>query len=76
MKQHLLFVGAFLFASVSSNAQKAPFISNGVPQIPVESRIAVPMPEKAIDGFNEIPKNPLNLLFLQLLSTYSLENLL
>lgn len=60
MKQHLLFVGAFLFAAVSSNAQKAPFISNGVPQIPVESRIAVPMPEKAIDGFNEIPKNPLN----------------
>ena len=40
--------------------KKPPFISNGVPQIPVESRIAVPMPEKAIDGFNEIPKNPLN----------------
>lgn len=61
MKQQLLFLGALLFAGLSINAQqKAPFISNDVPQVPVGARVAAPMPEKAMDGFNEIPKNPLN----------------
>ena len=61
MKKQLLFLGV-LFAGLSLNAQqvKAPFISNDVPQVPVESRIAQPMPQKAIDGFNEVPKNPFN----------------
>ena len=31
-----------------------------VPQISTEARVAVPMQERAFDGFNEIPKNPLN----------------
>lgn len=61
MKKQLLFLGV-LFAGLSLNAQhvKAPFISNDVPQVPVESRIAQPMPQNAIDGFNEVPKNPFN----------------
>ena len=61
MKQQLLFVGALLFAVLSVSAQKKPpFISNDIPQVPVEDRIAAPMPQHAIDGFNEVPKNPLN----------------
>ncbi|MBM72534.1 MAG: hypothetical protein CL847_07105 [Crocinitomicaceae bacterium] len=61
MKQQLLFVGALLFVGLSISAQqKAPFISNDIPQVPVEARIAVPMPQYTIDGFNEVPKNPLN----------------
>ena len=62
MKQQLLFLGAFLFAGLCTNAQqqKSPFLSNDVPQITIEARVAVPMPESAFDGFNEIPKNPLN----------------
>ena len=40
---------------------KASFLSlDDVPQIPVSQRIAMPMPKKANDGFNEVPKHPLN----------------
>lgn len=62
MKQQLLFLGAFLFAGLCTNAQqqKSPFLSNDVPQISTEARVALPMQERAFDGFNEIPKNPLN----------------
>ena len=61
MKQQLLFLGAILFLGLSLNAQqKAPFLSNDAPKVPVESRIAAPMPQLAIDGFNEVPKNPYN----------------
>ena len=62
MKQQLLFLSAFLFAGLCTNAQqqKSPFLSNDVPQISTEARVAVPMQERAFDGFNEIPKNPLN----------------
>ena len=62
MKQQLLFLGAILFTGLSINAQqqKAPFLSNDVPQIAVEARVQAPMPVKAYDGFNEVPKNPLN----------------
>ena len=61
MKQQLLFLGAILFLGLSLNAQqKVPFLSNDAPKVPVESRIAAPMPQLAIDGFNEVPKNPYN----------------
>ena len=65
MKKQLIFLGALMFAGLGSFAQqveiKAPFLSlDDVPQIPVSKRIAMPMHTKANDGFNEVPKNPLN----------------
>ena len=65
MKKQLLIVGSLLFMGLGSIAQhvetKASFLSlEDVPQIPIFQRIAMPMPNKANDGFNEVPKNPLN----------------
>ena len=59
MKQQLLLLGTFLFAGLYTNAQqqKSPFLSNNVPQIAIEARVALPMPERAFDGFNEIQRS-------------------
>ena len=66
MKQTLLFSSVMLFLAASLQApllaQQDPsvpsFSLSDVPQVPVEARIAKPMPTISVDGFNEIPLIP------------------
>jgi hypothetical protein len=66
MKQTLLFSSVMLFLAAGlqapllaqQDASSPSFSLSDVPQVPVEARIAKPMPTIAVDGFNEIPLIP------------------
>ena len=65
MKQQVLFLGAFLIASLGINAQQSSFNTSShplsaIPQIPVEARVSALMPERALDGFTDRPQMPFN----------------
>jgi hypothetical protein len=65
MKQHVLFAGALILASLSLNAQQQQnnspsFSLDNAPQIAVENRIPALMPERALDGFTDRPQIPFN----------------
>ena len=66
MKQTLIFSLAMLFLAAGLQApllaqqvtSTPSFSLSDVPQVPIEARIAKPMPTIAEDGFNEIPLIP------------------
>ncbi|MGY8917081.1 MAG: sialidase family protein, partial [Flavobacteriales bacterium] len=66
MKQSIQFASAMLFIAAGLQAplfaqqqvETPSFSLSDVPQIPVEARIAKPMPTVAVDGFSEMPLMP------------------